>query len=110
MFNTLKEKYDNVKMLGKSILADKNGQVGGGALGGLVAVAIGLVVVAITVGFGARVLDQVNDGLTGTALAAVDNGTGGLANLSSYFPTLGTIAAAAAIISFLVGAFAFGRK
>ena len=93
----------NIKVL------DTKAQRGAG-LGGLITGAITIVVAAIVVGFGARVLDNVNDGLTGTALAAVDNGTQGLANLSSYFGTLGTIIAAAVIIAVLVGAFAFGAQ
>lgn len=84
------------------------GQQGG--IGALVTFGVGLVVGAIVLGMGARVLDTANDGLTGYALAAVDNGTIGLANMSTYLPTIGTVGAAIVIIGLLVGAFAFGRR
>tara|TARA_Y100000310_G_scaffold315737_1_gene366631 strand:- start:13389 stop:13709 length:321 start_codon:yes stop_codon:yes gene_type:complete len=95
-------------------ILNKKGQLGGGVtvLQSLLAIGLTFVVISIALGFGAKVNSDVSADLdTGsTAKAAVDNGTEAIGNLSKYLPTLATVAAAAAIIVFLLAAFSFARR
>lgn len=84
---------------------DKKGQQG--VLAGLLGAGLTLVVLAIGLGYGAKILTDVGTGLTGDASAAVANGTKAISNMASNTPTLGTILVVGAVISVLVGAFAF---
>tara|TARA_Y100000310_G_scaffold315737_1_gene366630 strand:- start:13066 stop:13386 length:321 start_codon:yes stop_codon:yes gene_type:complete len=93
---------------------NKKGQLGGGVsvLQSLLAIGLTFVVISIALGFGAKVNSDVSADLdaNSTAKAAVDNGTEAIGNLSKYLPTLATVAAAAAIIVFLLAAFSFARR
>ena len=72
---------------------------------------IAFVVIAVTLGIGARVLTDVNTGNTAgtTAHDAVLNGTAGIGELSSWLPTIALVLAAAVVIGVVVSYFAFRR-
>jgi len=85
----------------------KKGALGIDSLGGM---AVTFVVTAIVIGFGAMVLSELSEDLTGTAEASVDNGTEALAKFGQWLPTLAIIVVAAIIISVVVGAFYIGGR
>jgi len=97
---------------------DNKGQLSGG-MGGLIGIATTLVVAAVVIAIGAKITDDValqingTDSSSGVGQAGYDsasNGTLAMSNLSKYLPTLATVGAAAIIIAFLLGAFAFRSR
>tara|TARA_Y100000310_G_scaffold133975_1_gene132982 strand:+ start:354 stop:635 length:282 start_codon:yes stop_codon:yes gene_type:complete len=74
------------------------------ALQGYAVAAILFVVVTVTLVVGARILDQLDNNLSGQALAAAANGTDAIAELSSWTPTAAIVVAAGIIIAIVVGA------
>jgi len=68
----------------------------------LATIGVTFVVIAIVLGMGAKVLDKVDNDMSGTAAAAVANGTEGIAELSSWLPTIAIIIAASVIIGIVV--------
>ena len=76
----------------------------------LILVAVILVVAALTLGFGAEVLqDQANDLTAGsTERQAVQNGTLAIANLSRRLPTIATVFGISIIVGLLV-VYLYGR-
>lgn len=79
----------------------------GFTLNQLAGVGVTFVVIAIVLAMGAKVLDKTDDSMTGVAAAAVANGSEGIAELSSWLPTIAIIVAAAVIIGIVVTYFAF---
>ncbi len=81
-------------------------------LGGLAALAIGLVIAGVATAVGLKVVQDVKD--TMTAGSAAENATSdvlqGGANLSGNFGIIGTIAGLSVVIGLLVGAFGFFRR
>jgi len=74
---------------------------------------VGMIFVATAIGlaFGAKVLSEVSDDLTGVSKSIADNGTESLNVLGKWLPTIALIAVAALIVSLVVGAFyVMGRK
>jgi|TARA_Y100000034_G_scaffold136934_1_gene217303 hypothetical protein len=83
------------------------------ALQGYASAAIIFVVVAVVLVVGARVLDQLDNNLTGEALNAAQNGTAAISELTSWLPTSAIVVAASIIISLVAGAllvFRFGGR
>lgn len=73
-------------------------------LGEMASVAVAFAVIAITVGLSGQVLNQVRTTQTAgsAAINATDNGLTAVATLSSYLPTIGTVAAAAVVIGLVL--------
>lgn len=81
----------------------------GFTLGDLPSIALMVVIAAVVVGVGATVTSELSTDLSGTAQAAVDNGTAGLANVGAKLPLIGTIAALAIVLGVVFSALAFRR-
>ena len=79
-------------------------------LGDLSSIAITFVVIAVTLGIGATVLDSVQEGQTAssTAYNATAEGLDALSTLADWLPTLAVIVAAAVVIGVI--SFAFMRN
>ena len=78
-------------------------------LGDLPNIALLVVIGAVVVGVGATVTSELSTDLTGTAKAAVDNGTESLANVGGKLPLIGTIAALAIVLGVVFSALMFRR-
>lgn len=72
-------------------------------------IALLVVIGAVVVGIGATVTSELSSDLTGTAKAAVDNGTEALGNVGAKMPLIGTIAALAIVLGVVFGALMFRR-
>ena len=70
---------------------------------------LAFLILIVFTSLGPRVTDDLNNGLTGDALAAVDNGTRGFTNLASYWPLVGTVMAIVIIVGLLVVGFYYFR-
>jgi len=81
-------------------------------LGDLPVIAIAIVVGVIVLGFGAKILDQIDDDMTAntTAYLIVGNGTSALGKIGKQLPTLGLVIVAALIIGIVATSFYMGRR
>jgi type II secretory pathway component PulF len=93
----------------KKLLKNKKGTY---RLQDLAPLAVIFVVAAIVLGFGAKVLDEIDDEFTDntTQWNVVQNGTYALNKMGKWLPTLAIVVVAALIISVVVSAFYFGRR
>ncbi len=76
-------------------------------MGQLAGIAITFVIVAVVLGVGGDVLDDINDDATANSIAANATNKGGAAlnQISDWLPTLGLVVAAAVVIGVLVSSF-----
>ena len=79
-------------------------------LGDLPVIAISLTVGVIVLGYGAKILGEVDDDMTGTAAEVVANGTSALGKVGKQLPTLGLVIVAALIIGVIATSFYLGRR
>ncbi len=94
----------------------KKGQQAG-VLGSVPLAALSLVILAVVIGVGLTVLDEVqatqqtSGGVneTGAAFNATADGIAGLSTFSSFQPTIAVIVVAVVVIALLLGGFAFAR-
>ena len=96
-----------IKTLKGKIVALQNlGNRGFAAMNLLPAIAIALVVGEVTLSIGARVTSELSSSTSaGTAQAAVDNATKGIAEASKNLPLLGLVAGLAVVLAVVLGAF-----
>jgi|TARA_Y100000310_G_scaffold126314_1_gene125145 flagellar motor component MotA len=85
------------------LLKNKNGV----SLAQLVGIAITFVIVAVTLGVGGDILDEISDDATEntTKANATEKGGAALNQISDWLPTLGLVVAAAVVIGVLVSSF-----
>jgi len=79
-------------------------------LGDLPIIAVAIVVGVIVLGFGAKILDQIDDDMTGTSASIVANGTSALDKVGKQLPTLGLVIVAALIIGIVATSFYMGKR
>ena len=82
----------------------------GFSLGDLPVIAVSIGVGAIVLGYVAKILDELDDDLTGTAGDVVKNGSSATLKIGKQLPTLGLVVAAALIIGVIATSFYLGKR